>query len=147
MVLVHQPIGFDALRCFAQVVSEGLLHPDIDATASYRLVIGADGVPVASSRRSALGCVGEEVPVAVSSLKSFTFEDTVHTSYIACMQQHETKLVSIRARLLTAEVPRIAVVEVDGGDDVGMARKQRGFAVEEVEDELFVGGEELETRW
>ncbi|RWW85127.1 hypothetical protein BHE74_00006220 [Ensete ventricosum] len=48
--------------------------------------------------------------------------------------------------LLTIEVPRVAVAEIDRGDDVGIARKLRGLATEEMDDQLFVGGEELETR-
>ncbi|RRT81294.1 hypothetical protein B296_00004706 [Ensete ventricosum] len=39
-----------------------------------------------------------------------------------------------------------AVAEIDRGDDVGIARKLRGLATEEMDDQLFVGGEELETR-
>ena len=49
--------------------------------------------------------------------------------------------------MLTLEVPRVAVVEIDRGDDVGIARKVRGLGTEEMDDQLFVGGEELETRW
>lgn len=35
---------------------------------------------------------------------------------------------------------------IDGGDDVGLAREERDLAAEEVDDELLVGGEEVEAR-
>ncbi|RWV92160.1 hypothetical protein BHE74_00010307 [Ensete ventricosum] len=44
------------------------------------------------------------------------------------------------------EVPWITTMEIESGDDVGMEREESGLAVEEMDDELFVGGEEAETR-
>jgi len=44
---------------------------------------------------------------------------------------------------LTIKLPWIIVVEIEAGDDVPLAE---GLAVEEMDDEFFVGGEELEAR-
>lgn len=46
---------------------------------------------------------------------------------------------------LTIKFPRIMVVEIEAGDDDVPLAARRRLAVEEVEDQLLVGGEELET--
>lgn len=39
----------------------------------------------------------------------------------------------------TVELPGIVGVEIEIGNDVGVARQQSGLAMEEMDDELFVG--------
>lgn len=39
------------------------------------------------------------------------------------------------------------MVKVKGGDDVWLAGEMSSLAVKEMDDELFVGGEEPETGW
>lgn len=43
------------------------------------------------------------------------------------------------------QVPGVVGIEVEVGDDVGVAGQQRGLAVEEVDHELLVGRVEPET--
>lgn len=49
--------------------------------------------------------------------------------------------------LITIQVPRVVGVEIEVGDDVGVAGQQRRLAVEEMDDELLVGRVEPETGW
>ena len=46
---------------------------------------------------------------------------------------------------LTIEVPWVELMEIESGDDVGLAGEMGGLAVEEVDDKLFVGGKESEA--
>ena len=46
---------------------------------------------------------------------------------------------------LTIEVPWVELMEIESGNDVGLAGEMGGLAVEEVDDELLVGGEESEA--
>lgn len=46
---------------------------------------------------------------------------------------------------ITVQVPGVVGVEVEVGDDIGVAGQQGGLAVEEVDHELLVGRVEPET--
>lgn len=48
-------------------------------------------------------------------------------------------------RSTTIEFPWIEEPSIEVGDDVGVAREAWGLAMEEVDDELFISGEEPET--
>lgn len=52
----------------------------------------------------------------------------------------------VNMNVLTIEIPWIVATEIDGGDDVRLARKVGGLAVEEMNNNLFVGGDEAEAR-
>lgn len=47
--------------------------------------------------------------------------------------------------VLTVEIPWVELMEIERGDDVRLAREVGSLAMEEVDDELFIGGEESEA--